>query len=262
MKGFLKKKPISLAVCALLITIIIIPSLATDLKDIKKRGKLIMLCFPHQESIFIRTKTEVGLGHYDGIDYDLMKGFAEYLGVSLEVLPVKPSFAELIPALLEGKGDIIASSFSITPERKEKVDFSNPYFELRVAVLVGKTSNINSVDDLIGKVGSTVKGSSQEEIMKNIEGIKRIHHVTFTRWNYDAVSEKKADFTLVDEPSTWKVLPEYPELKVAFILPSEDKYGFAVTPGSDLREHLNRYIDEIKRSGKLEKIIQQYMPQK
>jgi ABC-type amino acid transport substrate-binding protein len=262
MKRFLKGKFISAAISALLVAIIITPCSATNLEDVKKRGKLIMLCFPHQESIFIRTKVEVGLGHYDGIDYDLMKGFAEYLGVSLEVLPVKPSFAELIPALLAGKGDVIASSFSITPKRKEQVDFSNSYFELRVAVLVDKTSNITSIDDLKGKVGSAVKGSSQEEIMKNIEGINRIYHVAFTRWNYDAVSEKKADFTLVDEPSTWKVLPEYPDLKVAFTLPSEDKYGFAVTPGSDLREHLNRYIDEIKRSSKLEKTIQQYMPKK
>lgn len=262
MIGSIKRKLISAAISALLIAIVLIPCLATNLSDVKKRGKLIILCFPHQESIFIRTRVEVGLGHYDGIDYDLMKGFSEYLGVSLEVLPVKPSFAELIPALLAGKGDVIASSFSITAERKKQIDFSDPYFNLRVAVIVSKTSNITSVDGLTGKVGSAVKGGSQEEIMKTIEGLKDIHYVSFTRWNYDAISEGKADFTLVDEPSARTVLPEYPDLEVAFMLPGQDKYGFAITPGSDLREHLNRYLDEIKRSGKLEKVIQQYMDKK
>ncbi len=225
---------------------------------VKARGKLIMLCFPHQESPFIRVDVEIGIDQYDGIDYEIMTGFARSLGVTLEVHPVKPSFATLVPALLAGEGDVIASSFSITPERRQKVDFSRPYFAVHTVVLVRKDSHLASPADLAGKTAATVAGSSLEERIKELHP-GRIHHVDFTRWNYDALSEQQADFTVLDDTSTLRLLPLYRDLKVAFQLPGVDDYAFAVAPGSDLREALDRFLDDLRRSGRLDKIIQFYL---
>jgi ABC-type amino acid transport substrate-binding protein len=94
--------------------------------------------------------------------------------------------------------------------------------------------------------------------MKSITGI-RFHHVDFTRWNYDAVSDGEAEFTVVDETSALDVLTLYPDLKIAFALPGSDAYGFAVMPGSDLRQSLNQYINEMRSSSQLEKIVREYM---
>ena len=124
------------------------PRGGSSLAAVKARGKLIMLCFPHQESPFIRVDVEIGIDQYDGIDYEIMTGFARSLGVTLEVHPVKPSFATLVPALLAGEGDVIASSFSITPERRQKVDFSRPYYAVHTVVLVRKDSHLASPADL------------------------------------------------------------------------------------------------------------------
>jgi len=234
---------------------------ASSLADVKSRGKLVVLSFPHQESPFIRVKTEVDLDHYDGIDYEILEGFARSLGVRLEIHPVKPSFAELVPALLSGEGDVVASSFSITSERKAKVDFSEPYFAVRTVVVVPKGSPLHNLADLAGKTGSTVRGSSLEERMKKLPGI-RFHYVDFTRWNYDALVEKEADFTLLDETSPWRLLPSYPDLQVAFALPEKDLYGFAVTPKSDLRQALDAYIAEIRKNGKLDGIVKKYLGDK
>jgi ABC-type amino acid transport substrate-binding protein len=225
---------------------------------VKARGKLIMLCFPHQESPFIRVDVEIGIDQYDGIDYEIMTGFARSLGVTLEVHPVKPSFATLVPALLAGEGDVIASSFSITPERRQKVDFSRPYFAVHTVVLVRKDGHLASPADLAGKTAATVAGSSLEERIKALHP-GRIHHVDFTRWNYDALSEQQADFTVLDDTSTLRLLPLYRDLKVAFQLPGVDDYAFAVAPGSDLREALDRFLDDLRRSGRLDKIIQFYL---
>ncbi|HEY6323664.1 MAG TPA: transporter substrate-binding domain-containing protein [Thermoanaerobaculia bacterium] len=225
---------------------------------VKARGKLTMLCFPHQESPFIRVDVEIGIDQYDGIDYEIMTGFARSLGVTLEVHPVKPSFATLVPALLAGEGDVIASSFSITPERRQKVDFSRPYFAVHTVVLVRKDSHLASPADLAGKTAATVAGSSLEERIKELHP-GRIHHVEFTRWNYDALSEQQADFTVLDDTSTLRLLPLYRDLKVAFQLPGVDDYAFAVAPGSDLREALDRFLDDLRRSGRLDKIIQFYL---
>jgi ABC-type amino acid transport substrate-binding protein len=225
---------------------------------VKARGKLVMLCFPHQESPFIRVDVELGLDHYDGIDYEIMDGFARSLGVALAVRPVKPSFATLVPALLAGEGDVIASSFSITPERRQKVDFSRPYFTVHTVVLVRQESTARSPADLAGKTASTVPGSSLEERIKQLHP-GRIHYVDFTRWNYDALSEKEADFTVLDDTSTLRLLPLYRDLKLAFPLPGVDDYGFAVAPKSDLREALDHYLDGLRSTGRLDKILQFYL---
>jgi ABC-type amino acid transport substrate-binding protein len=230
----------------------------SSIAAVKARGKLVMLCFPHQESPFIRVDVELGLDHYDGIDYEIMDGFARSLGVALEVRPVKPSFATLVPALLAGEGDVIASSFSITPERRQKVDFSRPYFTVHTVVLVRQDSTAKSAADLAGKTAATVPGSSLEERIKQLHP-GRIHYVDFTRWNYDALSEKAADFTVLDDTSTTRLLPLYRDLKLAFPLPGVDDYGFAVAPRSDLREAIDRYLDGLRSSGRLDKILQFYL---
>jgi ABC-type amino acid transport substrate-binding protein len=99
--------------------------------SVKARGKLVMLCFPHQDNGFI--SVNLGAGpmpkaggekNFQGVDVDIMVGFAQFLGVSLEIRSISvPSYGELIPALLRGDGDVIASSFSVTAERQKVVDF-------------------------------------------------------------------------------------------------------------------------------------------
>jgi|HubBroStandDraft_3_1064219.scaffolds.fasta_scaffold09368_3 ABC-type amino acid transport substrate-binding protein len=225
---------------------------------VKARGKLVMLCFPHQENPFIRVQTEVDLEHYEGIDYEVMAGFARALGVALEVRPVKPSFAALVPALLSGQGDVIASSFSITPERRRQVDFSRRYFAVHAVVVAPVASGLRSPADLAGKTAATVRGSSQEERIKALRPGK-IHYVEFTRWNYDALDEKAADFTVLDDTSTVRLLRFYPQLAVAFQLPGEEAYGYAVKPGSDLRAALDAYLAEIQANGRLDGIVRRYL---
>jgi len=231
---------------------------ATSLSEVKARGKLVMLTFPDMESAFIRVDVDQGLDHYTGIDYEVLSGFARSLGVTLEVRPVKPGFADLVPTLLRGEGDIVASSFSITPERREKVDFTEPYFGVRTVVVVPKESPIHSLADLAGRTGSAVRGSSLEAEIQKLGNVK-LHYVDFMRWNYDALMEKEADFTVLEEPFVWRLLDSYPDLKVAFALPGKDAYGFAVAPGSDLRFALDTYLAQIKADGKLDAIARKHL---
>jgi polar amino acid transport system substrate-binding protein len=231
---------------------------ASSLAEVKARGKLIVLCFPHQESPFIRVKVEVGLGHYDGIDYEIMEGFARSLAVALEIRPVKPSFDALLPALLRGDGDVIASEFSVTEERRKRVDFSFPYFTVHHLVVVPAASAVRTPADLAGKRASTIVGSSNEEQTRALRP-GAISYANFTRWSFDALTEGKADFTVQDEPSVWRLLELYPGLKVAFALPGAEYYSYAVVPKSDLKPALDRYIEGLQRSGKLDEIIRRYL---
>jgi ABC-type amino acid transport substrate-binding protein len=261
--GSCRKKTAVLAVVGTLgalVSGLLAPAAAAgSLVDVRARGKLVVLSFPHQESSFVRVDVERGLGFYEGIDVDLMTAFASSLGVELEIHPVRPTFAALVPALLAGEGDVIATSFTITAERRARMLFSEPYFTVYAVVLAKKERGFASVADLAGKVGSSVQGSSLHERMKALPGVK-LHFVDFTRWNYDAVAADEADFTVVDETGTGQLLPLYPELGLAFRLPGTDHYGYALAPGAeDLRAALDAFLVEARKSGRLDEIVRRHL---
>ncbi len=236
---------------------------------IRQRGKLVMLSFPHQKSIFVRTDVAKGAmpkfgtaDRFSGIDVDLMMALAGSLGVELWIRPVsEPSFGALIPDLLAGKGDLIASSFTITEQRREQVVFSEPYYAVYPVIVARKGTTIESPADLTDKVASTIPGSSHEEHLRRL-GVPaaRLFRVSFVFEDYTAVLDGDADFTLVDSSSAERVLPKLKELEIAFRLPGEDHYGFAVPPGSNLIAYLNRFVAEMKRSGRLQEIIHRHLP--
>lgn len=235
---------------------------ASDLAAVRERGRLVMLCWPHQESIFVRRTVELGpegLHRFAGIDVDVLEAYARQLGVELEIRPMEHSFAELIPSLLSGKGDVIGSSLTITGKRAEKVGFSVPYFDVEQVVVARRGSGLSSVADLDHRTASVVPGSSQEENLLAL-GLKSLEILSteFTLDNYIEVVEGNADFTVVDSSSATKVLAKYPqfarELEVAFELSTHDHYGFAVRPGSDLLEGLDAFLERLRSSGELERI--------
>ncbi len=239
----------------------------SDLAEIRSNGKLTMLCWPHQESRFIRRMVaeykEEGLRRFAGIDVDILRGFADSLGVSLEVKPMKQNFAELIPSLLDGDGQVIGSSLTITEARSRKIDFSVPYHQVKKVVVARRGSQLTSVADFAGKTASVVGGSSHEEHLLALgQEDLRILQTTFTFENYTEVVEGNADFTVVDSGSVERILEENPDfeaLTTVFVFPRKDAYGFAMARESDLLAPLNAYLEKIQKSGELDRIKARYL---
>jgi polar amino acid transport system substrate-binding protein len=81
----------------------------------------------------------------------------------------------IIPALLAGKFDAIIASMSITEERKEKVDFTNKYYNTPPAIAVPKDSDITEASDaglagkMIGAQSSTTHSNYAEEKLSSAE---------------------------------------------------------------------------------------------
>jgi len=106
-------------------------------------------------------------GNLVGFDIDITNFIAKELGVEVEFIEM--SFANLIPALQDNHVDMTIAAMYITPERENLVDFSDPYLETGLVMVVQpvKKTTIKSLEDLKGmrvgvKIGSTGANLAQE----------------------------------------------------------------------------------------------------
>lgn len=129
--------------------------LAEDVQAIVDRGVLrvgvknAVVGFGYQDAL---------TGEYSGMEIDLAKKIAEYLGVDVEFTTVTAATrGELLDA---GDIDCVLATFTITDERKESWDFTTPYFTDYVTVLVEQSSGITSLEGLVGSTVGVSSGST------------------------------------------------------------------------------------------------------
>jgi ABC-type amino acid transport substrate-binding protein len=227
---------------------------SSSLAEVKQRGELRMLCFPHEANQFITVRN----GEYWGLDHEILRTFAAAQGIELKVVPV-PKFADLIPWLLEGKGDVIGSSFSITEERRTKVDFSESYFPVRIMIVGPAGGAAPDLAALSSRRMAVVPGSSLETFVKSRIPSVQIVSVDETPDAYKSVQAGIADYAPVDSTSAMTDLPRFPGLETRFTFPDLMGYGFAVTRGSDLGAALSEHIRRLRSSGLLYQQLGRYL---
>ena len=244
---------------------------ASDLADVKARGKLIMLTFPAVEDPFVSVDLDAMRAQgvkltdmrdpeaFHGIDVELVKGFAQSLGLKLEIHPETGGYGDLLPALTSGKGDLVASRLTITPKRQEAADFSAPYFSQWVVAAVKPNSKLDKLDDLKGKRVAVMKGSSQFEFLPGLNLNPEIRLTGFNMESYTAVLEGQSDYALMDSRAEvgQPVSAQFSDLHVGLRVRRSDQ-GVMVRKGSDLRPALDAYIEGIRKSGELDKLLDKY----
>lgn len=102
----------------------------------------------------------------DGFDADIAKEVAKRLGVKVEFAPQE--FSGLIPSLQAGKIDAIISQVTITDERKQQIDFTQPYITNQVKIIVKEDNNsITKLEDFKGKNIGVGLGTNDESYLRN-----------------------------------------------------------------------------------------------
>jgi membrane-bound lytic murein transglycosylase MltF len=119
--------------------------------------------------VYSKTFYFIDKGEQKGLTYEGLMLFQKFINAKLNKKTVKVNVIfipvardQLLPALLEGRGDIAAANLTITPERSRQVDFSDPFGTgVRELVVSGPASpEITSLDDLSGKEVHARKSSS------------------------------------------------------------------------------------------------------
>ncbi|MQA74478.1 MAG: transporter substrate-binding domain-containing protein [Solirubrobacterales bacterium] len=103
-------------------------------------------------------------GEVEGFDVDLGNYIADRLGVEAEF--VEATSDNRIPLLVDGSIDLILSTMTITEERDQEIDYSEPYYVANGDILVPGGSDIQGLDDLAGQTVCTALGSTYQETIK------------------------------------------------------------------------------------------------
>jgi membrane-bound lytic murein transglycosylase F len=134
---------------------------AGDLPEIEKRGKLKVLVWADTLPELFSDKA----GALPGFEREILQGFADLHGLELDIVPV-PTLAGRIPALLEGRGDIVAGGLAATGSRRERVEFTAEIFPILHAVVTLDPSRIvGTLEEFRSERVGTVKGSSWAELV-------------------------------------------------------------------------------------------------
>lgn len=199
---------------------------------------------------------------YVGIDIDLLDQIAKDQGFTVDLRPV--GFDSAIQGVQADQLDGMIAGMSITDERKQKFDFSDPYYEGGIQMAVASDNkDITSYEDLKGKtVGAKVGTESANFLEKNK-----------TKYGYDIKLYDAADtlYGSLKNGTLQAIFDDEPVLgyainngeKFKFVGKGEagSAYGFAVKKGQnpELIEKFNAGLKKAKEDGTYDKIVAKYI---
>lgn len=196
---------------------------------------------------------------YQGFDMDLIRAIGKEMGYEVEIQNI--GFDGLIPALEAKNIDAIISGVTINDERKQKVLFSDPYYQSGLAIVVREDNqDIHTFQDLKGKKVAIQIGTTSAKEVHKIEGVEAKELNTSS----DCFMELKAggvDAVVNDRPVNDYYITRSDTKGVKSLqdlLTSED-YGIAMNKDSqDLQKEVNAALKKLKDNGEYQKIYDKW----
>jgi len=200
-----------------------------------------------------------------GPEYDLVRGFAEELGVNL-VIETVDSVADVVPYLASGQAHMAAAGLSMTEDRLEYLNFGHPYnsVDMHLIYKLG-TGKPRSIEEVIGRPVEVAASSSHSEMMRTLGAI--YPELAWSENGTDEVADllKKVamgevDFTIADSTEFNIQRHFYPDLRVALDLRIDDPLAWAFRKEDDdsLLARADNFIIRSDRRGFLAQVNDRY----
>lgn len=200
-------------------------------------------------------------GNFVGIDVDIMDAIAEDQGFEYEMQSL--GFDAALAAVQSGQADGVIAGMSITEDRKEKFDFSDPYYNAEVTIAVAANSDVTSYEDLKGAKVAVKTGTNGADYAKSIADE---YQLTITEFK-----DSPTMYQDVIAGNTAACFEDYPVMAyniqqgAQLVIPdgctaAGSDYGFAVMKGNnaELLEKFQAGLANIKSNGKYDEIIDKY----
>jgi len=203
-------------------------------------------------------------GKATGFDVESMEWIAEDQGFEVEFEQI--AWDGIIPALQAEKIDMIYSGMTITDERKEKVDFSKPYWTVNQAVVAKKDSGV-TIDDL--KAGKYAVGTQRgctaaiwmEENLIN-EGIMaedKLKSYDNTPLAVNDLESGRVQAVMYDSTVMRDIIDGKDNLEIIGYIETNEEFGIAIRKNEEeLLTKLNAGLDNLMASDDWQKLIEKY----
>ena len=203
---------------------------------------------------FGQTKTE-----FKGFDVELVEAIGAKIGRTPEFQDT--SFDTIFRDLAQGKFEMVASATTITAEREESVDFTNPYYlpSAQSIVVTKEGTPFKNAKALTGKVVGVQQGTTGEEYVEEEIETKELRTYPQGPDTFPALKAGTIDAVVIDRPVAEKAVEQDPELEISGGIETEEEYGFVVQQGNDeLREELNKGLEEVLDAGEYKTIYEKW----
>ena len=260
------------------------PVIAADLQEIKERGVLRHLGIPYAGFV-------TGTG--DGLDVELTKLFARYLGVRYQY--VKADWGTVVQDLVGKKievrgtdvevledapvrGDMIANGFTVLPWRKKLVSYSKPTFPSQIWLLARADSKVRPIRPtgdiqkdialtktlMKGKSVLSVERTCLDPDLYNLSstGATVIRFAGSVNELAPAVLNHDAEMTILDVPDALIALEKWPG-KLKILGPVSERQLMAAAFSKDASRLLttyNEFLRKVKKDGTYLKLVRKYYP--
>jgi glutamine transport system substrate-binding protein len=199
-------------------------------------------------------------GEMIGFDMEIIREVADRAGFEIDLNTM--DFNGIIPAIQTGNVDIAIAGITITDEREEIVDFSNPYYDSGLRLLVREgNDDIKEFDDLEGKkVGTKIGSTSYDYLMKNLEADDGVTPYPGSSDMYMALMSRAVDAVFYDAPNVGYFARTKGEGKVKTVGPLYEgqQYGIALVEGSKWVDEVNTALASMKEDGTYKKIYEKW----
>ena len=199
------------------------------------------------------------VAQFGGFDIDLAREMARELGV--DFAPVNTRWTSIIPSLTLGRCDVIISGMSVTEERLERVDFSDPYMQVGQTVLLNKAraedvATYTDLNDAAFRVASK-PGTTGEAAVRRYMPEAEYRPYDTEMEAAEAVVSGDVDAFVYDRPFNATFLALRGAEEVVFLDQpfTDEAIAFAIRKGDpEFLSWLNHFLAEIRADGRYERI--------
>jgi ABC-type amino acid transport substrate-binding protein len=196
-----------------------------------------------------------------GFDIDLMNEIAERAGFEVEYENVR--FDSILRGLNTDLFDAAISAMTITKEREQQIDFSDPYFNADQALLVASDSEVQSIEDLAEAPVGVQAGSTGQIKAKELledEQIGEIMPYRTIEEAFVALEDEKVEGVIYDLSAAHrKIVESGGEIRFVEPISTGEQYGIAFPKDSPLVDPVNQALAEIKNDGTYEKLYKKWI---
>ncbi|BFM06510.1 membrane-bound lytic murein transglycosylase MltF [Halioxenophilus aromaticivorans] len=247
-------------------------------------GVVVVLCLrlsgSHQptelERIFLQGELHVvsrngpttyyeGANGITGLEYDLIKGFAEHLGVTL-VVHEQENLTRLVDEVAEQKYDMAAAGLTITQDQQDLLRFALPYHEVSELLIYNRNNPApESFDDLTGKTLVVMAGSAHAETLRQLQlDYPQLQWAEHSEADMNDLIEMvhrgEIDYTIANSNAFNMSEPMYPRAGVAMELSHNRQLAWALPQSLDnsLFNKAQAYLRGLQLNGELDELIASY----